>query len=328
MAEPSPGCERPAGPRVPDFFVVGHAKSGTTALYEMLRQHPQIFMPDLKEPMFFATDLRPRFQAPHKGLLPVTLENYVSLFAAALPGQLLGEASAFYLFSRTAAASIAACNPAARVIAIFREPAAFLCSLHLQHRQDHQESRRSLRKALALEADREQGRRVPPRSYCPQLLRYSEQIRYTDQLSRYREVLPPGQILALVYDDYRGDNAGTLRRVLDFLGVDASVPLAATEANPTVAVRSQLLDETVHRVSVGRDPVSRVVKAGIKAAVPPSARRRLLGGVQSKVVHGEPRFVDRRLVAELQAWVRPEVERFSHYMDRDLIKLWHYDDAG
>jgi len=36
--------------RVPDFFIVGHAKSGTTALYEMLRRHPQIYMPSVKEP--------------------------------------------------------------------------------------------------------------------------------------------------------------------------------------------------------------------------------------------------------------------------------------
>ena len=39
---------------MPDFFIVGHAKCGTTALYEMLRAHPQIFMPDFKEPMYFA----------------------------------------------------------------------------------------------------------------------------------------------------------------------------------------------------------------------------------------------------------------------------------
>ncbi len=35
---------------MPDFFIVGHPKCGTTALYEMLRRHPQIFMPALKEP--------------------------------------------------------------------------------------------------------------------------------------------------------------------------------------------------------------------------------------------------------------------------------------
>ncbi len=49
---------------VPDFFVVGHQKSGTTALYEMLRSHPEVFMPTLKEPRFFATDLRSRLRPP------------------------------------------------------------------------------------------------------------------------------------------------------------------------------------------------------------------------------------------------------------------------
>ena len=44
--------------RLPDFFIVGHGKSGTTALYEMLRRHPQIYMPANKEPWFFATELR------------------------------------------------------------------------------------------------------------------------------------------------------------------------------------------------------------------------------------------------------------------------------
>ena len=57
---PAPNTPLLAG-RIPDFFIVGHAKSGTTALYEMLRRHPEIFMPDAKEPWFFASDMRPRF---------------------------------------------------------------------------------------------------------------------------------------------------------------------------------------------------------------------------------------------------------------------------
>src|SRR2546430_16495977 len=83
--------------RLPDFFIVGHAKSGTTALYEMLRGHPQIFMPELKEPWFFASDMRPRFQPPRAGVLPQTLDEYRELFAAAQPGQRVGEASSSYL---------------------------------------------------------------------------------------------------------------------------------------------------------------------------------------------------------------------------------------
>ena len=88
MGRPVPGLggpagERsaaPAGGRVPEFFVVGHSKSGTTALYEMLRGHPQIFMPDMKEPIYFAPEL-PR-QA-HRYTAPGTLEEYLALFAPA-----------------------------------------------------------------------------------------------------------------------------------------------------------------------------------------------------------------------------------------------------
>ena len=104
--------------RLPDFFVVGHAKSGTTALYEMLRRHPEIYMPDLKEPWFFASDMRPRFQPPRAGVPPQTLDDYRELFAAARPGQRVGEASSSYLWSRTAAQRIAEVRPEAQIIAL------------------------------------------------------------------------------------------------------------------------------------------------------------------------------------------------------------------
>src|SRR5437899_2771980 len=74
----------------PDFFIVGHAKSGTTALYEMLREHPQIYMPELKEPWFFATDMRVRFQPSIGGRPPQTLDEYLGLFREAKPGQRIG----------------------------------------------------------------------------------------------------------------------------------------------------------------------------------------------------------------------------------------------
>src|ERR1700719_3931211 len=89
--------------RIPDFFIVGQHKSGTTALYEMLRRHPQIYMPDLKEPRFFASDLRSLLQA--NGALPQTFEDYLSLFDAATVGQRAGEASPSYLRSSVAAKS-------------------------------------------------------------------------------------------------------------------------------------------------------------------------------------------------------------------------------
>src|SRR4051795_6870906 len=135
----TPSGEPPGGApgRLPDFFIVGHAKSGTTALYEMLRRHPQIFMPELKEPWFFATDMEPVFTPPRGGDGPKTLEEYAAVFAGAGSDQRVGEASSSYLWSRTAAAGIAEVQPQARIIAILREPASFLRSLHLQLLQTH-----------------------------------------------------------------------------------------------------------------------------------------------------------------------------------------------
>ena len=76
------------GARLPGFFIVGHSKSGTTALYEMLKRHPQLYLPDFKEPSYFAADLRPR--VPQRVPEPETLEEYLRLFEGAAPGQLRG----------------------------------------------------------------------------------------------------------------------------------------------------------------------------------------------------------------------------------------------
>src|SRR5271166_6089058 len=120
----APAGTAPVAGRIPDFFIVGHEKSGTTSLYKMLRGHPQIFMPDLKEPRYFVTDRRAE-GAENEGALPRTLEDYLALFAAAAPEQRAGEASPQYLRSKEAAGLIAEVQPAARIIAILREPTSF-----------------------------------------------------------------------------------------------------------------------------------------------------------------------------------------------------------
>jgi hypothetical protein len=317
-----------ASRRVPDFFIVGHAKSGTSALYEMLRRHPQIFMPDGKEPWFMASDMRPRFQ-PSTGGPPVESEHdYLALFAAAGPEQRVGEASSSYLWSRTAASAIAQLQPAARIIAILREPASFLRSLHLQLLRTHVESKRDLRTAMSLEAARAEGRDVPRRSHRPQLLQYSQHVRYVEQLRRYHAVFPREQVLVLIYDDFRADNEGTVRKVLRFLEVDDSVLIDVIHANPTTGMRSQALDELVHSVSVGRGRASQVAKATLKTLTPRKFRRDVLRLTQQHVVHGAPPSPDESFTMELRRRFTGEVVALSEYLDRDLVTLWGYDRVG
>jgi hypothetical protein len=316
----------PAG--VPDFFIVGQPKSGTTALYEMLRCHPQIYMPDLKEPEFFAGDMSRRFQPPRSGALPRTLDEYLSLFDGARQDQRTGEASVFYLCSHVAAARIAEVQPDARIVAILREPASFLRSLHLQLLQAHVEAKQDLRKALSLEDSRRRGRRIPRRSYRPQALLYSEHVRYVEQLRRYHAVFPPEQVLVLIYDDFRRDNEATVRTVLRFLEVDDAVAIRAVDANHTVRVRSQQLDDMVHAVSVGRGPLSRAAKASVKALAPRGLRRRALQATRRRVVHADPSPPDEGLMVELRRRFKGEVVALSEYLGRDLVTLWGYDGVG
>ncbi len=306
--------------RVPDFFIVGHHKCGTTALYEMLRCHPEIYMPEFKEPQFFTTELRYRFKAQW------SLDDYLSLFSAARPDQLAGESSTFYLWSQTAASRIADLQPAARIIAILREPASFLRSLHLQFVQDHLEMEKDFRKALALEGARRQGQHHPRSlSDSPQLLLYSDHVRYVTQLLRYQALFPAGQVLVLIYDDFRNDNEAIWRSVLRFLDVDDGVPFEVNEANPSVRVRSVYLNSLVRAIYAGQGPVSQSVKTGIKALMPRKLRHDVLYATQRHIIFGRPEPADEELMTELRHRFKSEVVALSQYLDRDLVNLWGYD---
>jgi hypothetical protein len=302
--------------RLPDFFIVGHHKSGTTALYRMLKRHPQIFMPDLKEPKFFAGDLPARLEPPTARKLPGTLDEYLALFVDARPDQRAGEASPSYLRSHAAAASIAQVQPSARIVAILREPASFVRSLHLQFLQSHVETEKDLAKALAAEDVVRAGQ---------QLRRYSDHVSYAEQVRRYHAVFPREQVLVLIYDDFRADNEVTVRRVLRFLGVDDTVKVETVEANPTVAVRSLRLNNTVGALYEGRGPLGRAVNTTVKAVTPERVRRSAHRAIRGKLVYGKSQPPDEEVMLQLRRRFRGEVLALSKYLDRDLVTLWGYD---
>jgi hypothetical protein len=326
--------ERAQRRRLPDFFIVGHAKSGTTALYEMLRRHPQIYMPDVKEPMFFARNpSQPPADSEARSLEQTgrrseTLDQYLSLFDTAGADQRVGEASTFYLWSVLAPARIAQMQPRARIIAILREPASFLHSLHLQAVQNGAESQRDLRAALELEDERRQGRKIPPNAHWPRALIYTDRVRYTEQLRRYGALFPREQMLVLIYDDFESENEATVRRVLRFLEVDDTVPLELIRANPTVAVRSVRLQEMMRSLQAGQRPASRALRATVRALSTSGSRARLLHPMRRRLLYGDPGQPDEQLLRELRGRFKPEVLALSAYLDRDLVSLWGYDDVS
>jgi hypothetical protein len=82
---------------LPDFLIIGGARCGTSSLYSHLKEHPDVFMPDLKEPLFF--DNLVCKKPPHPNWPPWTISRYTKLFESARPWHKLGEASTSYLYS-------------------------------------------------------------------------------------------------------------------------------------------------------------------------------------------------------------------------------------
>lgn len=208
---------------LPDFFLIGAPKAGTTALYEAIRQHPSIYMPALKEPQFFTTDQR-RWRIKN----PV---RYLALFSSATAEQTIGEASTSYLSSPAAASRIQKNVPGAKLIAVLRHPVERFRSSYWYYVVRGWEPARSLEEAI------ENAYRIgdfPSRRHLVFGL-------YHAQLSHWYPLFPPEQIRIYLYEELRSDPQAVLRDLFGFLGVDPHFNAVIPETNVTQAPRSRRL---------------------------------------------------------------------------------------
>lgn len=315
-------------PRFPDFFIVGHPKSGTTALAIMLQRHPQVFMP-VKEPRFFSPDLRSRFRRRISRERADTLDGYLSIFAGASPTQRIGDATPAYLRSRVAATRIAEVQPDARIIAVLREPTSFLRSFHLQLVHNYVETEKDFQKAIELEGARRQGKRIPRLSQSPQALLYSDHVRYVEQLRRYYDVFPREQVMVLIYDDFRNNNAETVRAVLRFLDLEDDLEIEPVRTKPLPSVRFLYLHQLARLVVVTRRELARRRPGPTSRAADSSASKKprsdALRAAWRRAVYSDPVQPDEKFMVELRRRFKPEVLALSEYLDRDLVTLWGYD---
>ena len=102
---------------MPNFLIIGAMKSGTTALYYYLEQHPEIYMSPVKEPNFFSSQERENAAGA-----VARIGNYRDLFRGVSGETAIGEASHSYLYEPGAAAEIRRYAPEAKLIAILRNP--------------------------------------------------------------------------------------------------------------------------------------------------------------------------------------------------------------
>ena len=196
-----------------DFFIVGAPKSGTTALYSYLSTHPDIFLPEHKEPNFFAEDY------PNIGGRLKTFEEYEKLFSNQY-NKISGDGSVNYLASDTAPKSLKKYNPQAKIIMMLRHPVELFLSEHSQLLYSFYEDIENPYQAWQMQEQRKTGQNIPASCREPETLQYKKVCEHGKNLKKYIDLFPLDSILTLFFEDFVRSPQSVYKMVLEFLDLD------------------------------------------------------------------------------------------------------------
>jgi hypothetical protein len=298
--------------KTPNFVIIGAAKSGTTAIWHCLRQHPQVYMSPRKHTRFFAFETEePGFRGPGPKDPSVpyaiaSIEAYHALFDGVTNETAIGEASHSYLYSPEAPERIREYAPDMKLIAILRNPAERAFSHYRQLIRDGREPITDFGRALE-----EEGTRI--RDYWWPDFHYVQLGLYHAQLKRYYDLFGRDQIRIFLYEDWNSNPFGVAQNIFGFLGVnDTFVPEVTVRYNASGIPKNEALHLFLQRLRLIRPVFERLV---------PKRQHQLLLRIGSHIHnHNLTRAplapdVRRRVIDE---YFREDISKLQHLIQRDL----------
>jgi LPS sulfotransferase NodH len=295
--------------KLPNFLIVGAAKSGTTSLYEYLRAHPQIFMPERKEPSYFE---------PKAGGVK-SWDEYCRLFERAGDFKRVGEASVSYLMSPEAPARIErALGKNIDIVVLLRNPVDMAYSLW------GHEIREGFEQLEFIDSVRDEARRLSDPDYEKSIRRwrydmtYMHRARYAPQLQRYFDRFGRERVHVFLFEEFFRAGLPHYSKLLELLGVDHGHRPVEAAHNRAGTVRSKY----VRRILRER----MAWKESLKRFVPGALRARMMGALA--------RFnrIDRPLppisgeaIRFMWSELASDVETLSKQLDRDLWSIWKFE---
>lgn len=295
---------------VPNFFIVGAAKSGTTSLYHYLKQHPEIYMSPIKEPKYFSSSIN-RF--PHRGPSDIEVDktviksrgDYLRLFSSASVEKWLGDASADYLyFYEHVAPLIKRTSPEAKIIAILRNPIerAFSAYCHLV-----KEGRETLsfEEAIGVEEERK-------RKNYEFIWFYKGVGFYYSQVEAYLNAFGEKNLKIYLYDDFKQNPYKIIKDIFRFLEVDESfVPDINIKHNVSEVAKNKSLQEFL----LGYDhPLKKLFRPVLLGTIGKENTERLVNYFKNKnLMKMKPKT--RRYLAEIY---REDILMLQNLVKRDL----------
>jgi hypothetical protein len=197
--------------KLPNFFILGAGRSGTTTLYNVLKDHPQVFLPTPKEPTFFSEP----FQVIRTPI------RYASLFADADRYAAVGDASHAHLSHPDAAATIRAFFPDAKFVVTFRNPADRALAMYSYMLENGYEPLPTFERALAAEERRFASARFARN--CPHYFwnfMYYRSGRFGEQIARYYEHYTRDRFFFTTLYDLQLRTQSVFDDLTTFLGID------------------------------------------------------------------------------------------------------------
>lgn len=288
----------------PNFFIIGAAKAGTTSLYDILHQHPQVYFSFVKEPAYFCDDA----YFGHGD------EWYLStFFAEAREQPVRGEATSRYLyFAKKVAPRIAEFSrpDTPKFIAIFRDPAKLVYSFYWNSIREGHETL-PLAEALQAESDRMSRLKVELESRGQILYAYSQVGRYAQQITQYLALFPREQFLFLLTEDLM-DFPSLLTRLQTFLNLeDHSPEIKPVKSNHSALPKSSKLHQWLRNRSA--------LKEIFKPFIPFSIRYRLkMSALEKNLGEFTPPALEPEVENSIRRYYSEETTRLQDLIQRDL----------
>ena len=288
----------------PNFFFVGHTRSGTTSLKEELEQHPEIYF---YYPKSWQKPNGPfGFESSFKNE-----EEFLEEFRG-VKEKRVGQKRGDYLSCPWAAERIKKFSPNAKIIMTLRNPIDVMHSLHatMLYRETVEDIE-DFGEALKMEEERKKkyGYKVIPKKYHPHML-YRETVRYSQQVKRYFKLFGEENVKVTIFDEYIKNKSSTLRDILKFLDVDEDFEIKHVSTNAGRKYRNRTIHSAVMTNKFG--------VRGVLRNIPGSAK------IYRKINNNEfkRKPLEPSLRKSLQDDLKKEIDELSLMLKKDL-SYWY-----
>ena len=299
---------------MPSFLIAGAAKSGTSALWKYLSQHPEIFMSPKKEPHFFAYENKiPASNGPgdYTKFAITDLESYKALFANVSSEKAIGEAAMTSLYVPRSVERIQYYIPQAKFIMMLRQPADRAFSSYMHLIRDNREPIQNFTEALKLE----QKRIAQNWGF---MWHYTQMGFYYEQVKRFFDNFHESQIRVYLHDDFDSDPIHVIRDIFCFLEVDDNfVPNMRIRVNMSGVHKNSVTANFIKILFDRPNPLRFIARK----LIPHEKRWAFTASVRNRNLQHQS--LSRSLRYDLTAQFREDIIRLQELIKRDLSH-WLY----